>query len=226
MLIACWSAKGGSGTTVVSVALALALARTHPPGVLLTDLAGDVPAALGVADPRDPGLTGWLAAGPDVPADALARLELEVGHGVALLPRGTGPIDLQGQTTQRLQVLAGLLAADPRLVVADCGVLGPDSAAAGLAAEATHSLLVTRACYLALRRVMAIPVRPSGVVLISEAGRALSRSDIESVVGAPVKAEIAIDPAIARAVDSGLLAERMPRGLDRGLRSLVAPLAA
>jgi len=226
MLIACWSVKGGSGTTVVSVALAVMLARSHRSGVLLADLAGDVPAALGVADPCDPGLTGWLATGTSVPADALARLELDVGNGVSLLPRGTGSFGGAGHDRERMGVLSGLLAADPRPVVADCGVLGGAGGAGDVAAEATHSLLVTRACYLALRRVTGAPIRPSGVVLVSEPGRAIGRSDVESVVGAPVRAEIAALPAVARAVDAGVLASRLPRSLDRALRAVVEPLAA
>ncbi len=214
MLISCWSVKGGAGTTVVSVALALVLAPTHPDGVLIADFAGDVPAALGAPDPRDPGLTGWLAAGASVPADALARLELDVGGGVGLLPRGTGAVT----APDRADVLAGLLAAEPRPVVADCGVLVDGAATVSLAAGATHSLLVTRACYLALRRAATAPVRPSGVVLVTEPGRALGRSDVEHVVGAPVRAEVAVDPAVARAVDAGVLANRLPRGLERALR--------
>ncbi len=222
MLIACWSVKGGSGTTVVSVSLALVLARSHPGGVLVADLAGDVPAALGVADPRDPGLTAWLAAGPSVPADALARLELDAGAGVSLLPRGTGPLS----GGERVEVLAGLLAGDPRPVVADCGVLDADAPALAVAGAATQSLLITRACYLGLRRAATAPVRPSGVVLVSEAGRALGRDDVETVVGAPVRAEVAVDPAVARAVDAGMLASRLPRALDRALRPVVVARAA
>ncbi|HYX44837.1 MAG TPA: hypothetical protein VE760_07320, partial [Acidimicrobiales bacterium] len=87
MLIACWSPKGGSGTTVVSAALALVLASAGQ--TLLADLAGDVPAALGLSGPGGPGLSDWLAAGRDVPDDALARLEVEVGPRLRLLPRGT-----------------------------------------------------------------------------------------------------------------------------------------
>jgi len=48
VLIACWSTKGGAGTTVVTAALGLVLARRHPAGALLVDLAGDLPAALGL----------------------------------------------------------------------------------------------------------------------------------------------------------------------------------
>jgi hypothetical protein len=86
-----------------------------------------------------------------------------------------------------------------------------------MAAAASQSLLVTRSCYLALRRLLAVPVRPSGVVLLREPGRSLTVADVEDVVGAPVVAEIAVDPAVARAVDSGLLSQRVPRGLARAL---------
>ncbi|MBA2624197.1 MAG: hypothetical protein H0U89_01090, partial [Acidimicrobiia bacterium] len=75
MLIACWSVKGGSGTTVVAAALAVVLGREAPGGSLLADLAGDVPAVLGMVDPPGPGLDDWLRAGDGVPADALGRLE-------------------------------------------------------------------------------------------------------------------------------------------------------
>jgi len=214
VLISCWSVKGGVGTTVTSAALSIVLARSHAEGVLLADLAGDVPAALGVADPGDPGLTGWLAAGPAVPTDGLARLELDAGHGLSLLPRGTGPL-----TPARVEALAGLLASDPRPVVVDAGVLGADAPAIALAAHATHSLLVVRPCYLGLRRAAAPPVRPSGVVLVAEGGRALGRAEVQQVVGAPVVAELPVDPSIARAIDAGVLASRLPRLLERSLGS-------
>jgi hypothetical protein len=222
VLISCWSVKGGSGTTVVASALALVLARSSPTGSLVADLAGDVPAALGVADPGDPGLTGWTAAGADVPADGLARLELDVGAGVSLLPRGKGSLG----PVERLEALAGLLAADPRPVVVDCGVLRPRAPGVPVAAIATQSLLVVRPCYLALRRVVTAPIRPSGLVLVTEPGRALSRSDVEHIVGAPVRVEITLDPGVARVVDAGMLAARMPRSLERALRGLALPLAA
>ena len=216
MLITCWSVKGGVGTTVVSAALAATLARTHAAdgGALLVDLAGDAPAALGLPDPRDPGLTGWTRAGPDVAGDALARLELAAAPGLALLPRGCG----RPGPAERHRVLTGLLAADPRPVVVDAGVVGADSPCVPLLAEASRSLLVTRACYLGLRRVLAAPVRPSGVVLVAEAGRTFDRGDVEAAAGAPIVAEIPLDPAVARAADHGLLVRRLPRTLERPLR--------
>lgn len=210
MLIACWSAKGGAGTTVVAAALGL-LHASHQRGTVLADLSGDLPAALGSAEPASPGLAEWSRAG-DVPVDALARLELAIRPQLALLPRGTGAFD-----TSRADVLAAVLAADGRVVVADCGT-DPDDAAFAVALAADRSVLVTRPCFLALRRAVGARLRPSEVVLIGEPGRALRAGDIATTLGVPVSAEIALDPAIARAVDAGLLARRLPRALERGLR--------
>ncbi len=211
MLVACWSSKGGSGTTVVASSLALLLARRDPLGSLLVDLGGDVPAALGVADPTGPGLADWLRAGSGVPADGLHRLEVGTPEGVSVLPRGTGALE-----PDRADALVALLAADARPVVVDCGTLGGEVALA-VAAAATRSLLVTRPCFLGLRRAMAAPLRPSEVVLVTEPGRSLGRLDVEECLGAPVVAEVAHDPAVARAVDAGLLAVRLPRGFARDL---------
>ena len=213
MLIACWSAKGGSGTTVVSVALAACLARSSPTGALLADLGGDVPAVIGVADPTGPGLGEWLGSGEAVPADALARLEVTGPAGLAVLCAGADVPPAPG----RAEVLAAILGADPRPVVVDCGS-GLHGAGLTIAASASASLLVIRPCYLALRLAVQAPVRPSGVILVREAGRSLGRSDVEQVLGAPVRAELDVDPAIARAVDAGLWPVRLPRSVQRALR--------
>src|SRR5690606_9705591 len=132
-------------------------------------------------------------------------------EGLALLPRGHEPLD-----GTRADALAALLAADARPVVADCGTL-QDEVARSLAASATRSVLVTRACFLALRRAMAAPIRPSEAVLLAEPGRSLGPADVEECLGVPVTAEVAVDPAVARAVDAGLLAVRLPRRLSREL---------
>lgn len=213
VLIACWSTKGGVGTTVVACSLALTLAEREPAGVVVADLAGDVPAALGLPDVGGPGLAGWLKAGDEVPTDALPRLEVDVAPGLALLPRGPGRL-----RDRRAGVLAAVLEQGARTVVADCGTR-PTGARAAVAAVASRSLLVTRPCYLALRRSVATGHRPTGVVLVREPGRVLGRSDVERVIGAPVVAEVEVDPSVARAVDAGLLASRrLPWGLQRALR--------
>jgi len=217
VLIACWSTKGGAGTTVVAASLGLLLARTCPSGAAAVDLAGDLPAALGMApgDPSEPGVAGWLAAAPDVPPDAMARLERSSGSGLGVVPRGRGPLP-PGQAG----LLASLLAEDVRPIVADCGRIdGPDAdAAVTVAASANRSLLVLRPCYLALRRAIDAPIRPSGLVLLVEEGRAITGGDVEEAIGVPVLARVRVTDTVARAVDAGLLASHLPRTLARDLR--------
>jgi hypothetical protein len=223
MLFACWSPKGGTGTTVVSAALALILARDCGAAVL-ADLAGDVPAALGLAEPAGPGLAEWLAAGDAVPPDGLRRIEVSVAPGLALLAAGAAASGF-GAVSRGGEALAAALAADGRPVVVDCG-RADGGAPFAVAASATRSLLVMRACYLGLRRAVAAPLRPSGVVLIDEASRALRRHDVVDALDVPVVATIECDPAIHRAVDAGLLRGRLPRALERSLRGVLTEAAA
>lgn len=213
MLVACWSTKGGSGTTTVAAALTL-LARS--PGALAVDLGGDLPVALGLAGgDGTTGVADWLAAAPDVPVDGLARLEEPVTDGVALVRRGSGPLE-----PRTGGLLAGLLAEDRRTVVADCGRIDQPGAAAAVAvaAAASPSILVLRPCYLALRRAIAAPVRPTGIVVVHDRGRAIEVRDIESSCGSPVIATVRATDQVARAVDAGLLTNRLPRTLAEDLR--------
>jgi hypothetical protein len=85
-----------------------------------------------------------------------------------------------------------------------------------------RSVLVVRNCYLALRRAVQHPLRPDAVVLVTEPGRALDVHDIETVLTDAPVTTVRIDPAVARAVDAGLLAARLPRSLS----SALAPSAA
>ncbi len=203
----CWSAKGGSGTTVVSAALALVLSHRHP--ALLVDLAGDSPAALGLAEPSGPGVADWLAS-PTSDAAALHRLAIAATDTLRLLSRGSIAVG-----HDRFGELAAALAGHAEVVIdAGTGVPPPE-----LVAAATHNLLVTRPCYLALRRAVATGVQPTGIVLVGEPGRALTARDVERSLGAPVVAELQYDPAVARAVDAGLLAARLPRSLAHSLRN-------
>jgi MinD superfamily P-loop ATPase len=202
-MFVCWSTKGGSGTTVVAAALALVLARTRP--VVLADLGGDLPAALGLPEPAGPGLLDW-ATSPTADVAALTRLATTVTESVQLLPAG-GHGDVSAP--HRWAELALALQSLPTVVV-DAGSGVPP---APLLAAAEQSLLVIRPCYLALRRAVACTIRPSGIVLISEPGRALSARDVEHALDAPVVAEVPYDPSVARAVDSGMLAGRLPRSI-------------
>ena len=200
----CWSAKGGSGTTVIAAALALVLSQRSATTVV--DLAGDLPAALGIAEPASPGVRDWMAS-PNADAAALERLHVPVSDSLQLLPTGSAqPI------AERWADLAAALA--QRTTVIDAGTGIPPAA---LLAAATHNLLITRPCYLSLRLAAASGVQPSGIVLVGEPGRALTARDIERAVGAPVVAELHYDPAVARAVDAGLLAARLPATLAHAL---------
>lgn len=204
MLIACWSVKGGSGTSVVAASIALHLSALGP--ATLVDLAGDSPAVLGLPDPPGPGVAEWLAGGLADPA-ALDRVATSVTPALSLVPVGREPVPSDGG-----ERLAAALAGRGQSVV-DCGSRAASGAAAGVAAAATCSLLVVRPCYLALRRALAAPIRPSGVILVDEGERALGPNDVSEVLGVPVRAVVPWDPRVARAVDAGLLAARMPRSL-------------
>ncbi|MEY2426780.1 MAG: hypothetical protein QOI61_2352 [Actinomycetota bacterium] len=221
MLTACWSVKGGSGTTVVAATLVLGALRAGR-AVVAADLAGDLPGVLGLADPAGPGLLDWLDAGGDVPADALARIAHDTPHGVTVIPRGGEARHGPGRDADAGRRLADALravrAGGP--VIADCG--RPDSpAAAALVDASDRSLLVLRPCYLALRRAVQAP-RPTAVVLVTEPDRSLCARDVEDILGVPIAAEIAWDPGVARAVDSGLLSVRVPRPLATAMRRVAA----
>jgi MinD-like ATPase involved in chromosome partitioning or flagellar assembly len=212
VLIACWSSKGGSGTTVVTASLSLVLAAASPRGAVFADLCGDGPAVLGIGEPEGPGLADWLAAGDDVPDDAITRLEVDVVPGLKLLPRGSLPLD-----AARAVALGEALSADVRPVVVDCGTLA-DDAARRVCEGAAVSLLVVRPCFLALRRAANMAVRPTGIVYLDEPGRALGARDVEDVLGVAIKARVDWLPEIARIVDAGLLARRLPKRMARALR--------
>ena len=221
MIVSCWSAKGGSGTTVVAIAIAALRGRAAAAegGSLLIDCAGDAPSALGMPEPSGPGLGEWLAAGSEVPADALRRLEHAAAGDVSLIGCGHRPLG----SIERAELLLEQLGADGRPVVIDVGWVraagdGSNDVMLALAAGATESLLVTRPCFLSLRRALALPLRPTGIILVAEEGRALGRNEIEDILGAPVVAEVPSDATVSRAVEAGLLAARLPRVLERGLR--------
>lgn len=222
MLTTCWSVKGGSGTTVVVAAMALAAARGAASRVCVADLAGDVASVLGLPDPPGPGLAEWLDAGASVPDDALGRLAVAATDELLLVGRGAAPTSAAwdepaagARLARALRDLAG-----PGAAIADAGT-ADRGAAQALIHNSDRSILVLRPCYLALRRAVAAP-RPSAVVVISEPERALGILDIEEVLGVPVIAEVPWDPAIARAVDAGLITSRMPRRLVRAFREVAA----
>ncbi len=217
MVTLCWAAKGGSGTTVVTASMALATPRP----ALLVDLDGELPAVLGLPEPVRPGVADWLAT--DTSASHLADLLLDIGPTTWLLPwrsdarlRAVPSPDRWADFGAWLRTWADEHGGD---VTIDGGTGTPP---APLIERVDYALLVTRPCYLSLRRAVRATTRPTGVILVDEPGRALRRHEVEHALGAPVEAVVAIDPAIARAVDAGLLTTRLPRSLVRDLRRVAA----
>jgi MinD-like ATPase involved in chromosome partitioning or flagellar assembly len=211
MIITCWSVKGGSGTTVVATSLALLLASQSVDTALL-DFAGDVPTVLGLPDQCARGIGDWCSE-PFADATDFAGLEQPVSRHLHMVPAG----DRAVLDADRLFPVLRDVYRD-RTAIIDAGTLSAHGSTEVIA-QSDRSLLVLRPCYLSLRRATLAPVRPTGVVLIAEPGRVLNRKDVVAALGVPVVAEIAVHPMIARAVDAGLLASSLPRGL-RALRAV------
>ena len=214
MVTVCWSVKGGVGVSVISAAIALSLAERAEDPVVLVDLSGDSAHVLGYQGSLDhPGVGEWLATA--LPAAALGGLVEPVTPRLSLLSRGH-PVD--GATPGRTGELGAWLAQWPGDVVVD---LGTNCHQRGTLLTTTdRSLLIVRLCYLGIRAAVAAP-RPDGVIVVEEAGRALTSVDVASVLDVPVVARVPYDPTISRAVDAGLLASRPPRLLSRALRPVL-----
>ena len=223
VLLALWSPKGGAGTSVLAAAVALATAREPDRvagDVRLADLAGDLPAVLGLGADPVLGLGDWLGAGPEAPGEALDRFVVEVAGRVGLLPLGTARPDARAEAGAALAVV---LREAGRPVVADCGS-GVDPAVRACAELADATVAVLRPCYVALRRAVHSPLLAStvGVVVVEEPGRVLGTKEVTEVLDLPVLARIPVREEISRAVDAGVLTTRLPNALARPARQLAA----
>lgn len=210
MLLALWSPKGGSGTSVLSAALSLVLARRGP--TRLADLDGDQPAILGLVPEPAAGLGAWLASGPEAPTEALDRLAVPVAPGLDLLPFGAVPRGTPEPPPESGAALVTALRDGPDTVID----VGPhDQVGEAVVEVADVSVIVVRSCYLALRRAVRRPLvaRAAGVVVVEEGGRALGHEAVAEVLGCPVLARVPVRPSVARVVDAGLLASRLPSHL-------------
>ena len=77
------------------------------------------------------------------------------------------------------------------------------------------AVLVVRNSYLSLRRAVRMTGAHGAVVAVMTAGGALRGSDIMSSLGASDVTVLPVDPAVARAVDAGILAWRGALSGDR-----------
>jgi hypothetical protein len=208
------------------IAAVAALTMSREAAVRLADLAGDQPALLALGPEPDTGLRDWLCTGPQAPVAALDHFAIDATPGLSVLPAGTGSV--ADALPEAGAALAVALRDDPRPTVVDVGVLDASTAPAldALVEVADASVVVLRSCYLALRRAVRLDAtsRASGAVLVEEGGRALGARDVASVLGVPVLATVPVRGAVARAVDAGVLATRLPDPLARPVRDLVRRL--
>jgi hypothetical protein len=194
----CAGAKGGQGTTTIAVTLHLLVARTRP--TLRIDTLGDAAAVLGIPDPA-----------PAVTLDQALAEAGEPAPGLRLAHIAADRID-----DTALDRLRGLTD-DGHRVIVDTGT--DHSALHRFDRLRPCRLLVTHACYLALRRAIAVPFIPDLVVLVTDSRRALTEGDVSLALALPVTS-VPLDPGIARAIDAGLLATRLPRCLANALHDL------
>ncbi len=214
-----YSAKGGSGVSVLACALALEAAQDR--SVLLIDWCGDAADILSVPDLPPEGVRDWCRADPSVDGEAVDQLARPVTDTLRLLgPGATDPT--QPADAGRIAALSDAALRSASLVIVDLGAIPPAqiSDQAVVASVSDRATLVVRACYLNLRRATRVPVEPTDVVEITEPGRSLKTVDIEGVLKRPVDLRIAEDPLVARAVDMGLSVSRAPWAIRRACRTL------
>jgi len=138
------------------------------------------------------------------------RTQLASGDATALLAIPVEPSrHLPVSVTDCLTVppAGALETSEPTMTIIDAGPLQR------CGREADPLFVVLRGpCYLGLRQIVTLAERPpDGVILLCEAGRSLTRRDVEDVVGAPVVATVAQHATVARTIDAGLLLSRASR---------------
>ena len=207
MITVCWAAKGGSGTTVVAAAMAIAASDSDVADRSRRRCAGRArhPRA------RRAGRVRLARVGSAGVASGRARgARRRARQRAPAWPHCAGAADAMGRARRR-----GCAASDAT------SWSTPDRRATrrrrSCAPPTTHCSSPARATsrsgpLCGNRRGR------RGVVLVDEPGRALRARDIEASLGVPVVATVLLDPAIARAVDAGLLLARLPTGFRNAVR--------
>ena len=140
-MYACWSIKGGSGTTVFASALALLLAEHHGEATVI-DMGGDVPSVLGMAELAGTGIRDWLSS-TDRDPQGLVDLRVAATSRLHVIPTGSASSFDNSALDDLVQSVTD------QQVVVDFGSLQPPDS---VRRAARADWLVVRPCYLALRR--------------------------------------------------------------------------
>ncbi len=227
MVIAGWSVKGGSGTTVMCAALAAVWSRSVP--TVLVDLCGDAPALFGRSTAPKRGLLDWSHAHSSVGPRSLADLI------DASTVRGTPDLLCLGEAQQsaasggrapatkdqlsRLEEGVLWLAQAYDRVVIDAGS-AVDAHANAVVDLSTVGLLMMRPCTITIRAALQSRRAVMGAVLNGSGGGTLRAHDVEALLGVPVFGHVPSVRAIPAAVDAGTFGNRIPRQLHAPVRAI------
>lgn len=208
------SPKGGTGTSVVAASLAIVSSSSTP--TLLVDLAGDQAAILGLPQPPT-GLSDWANGMTYREFDEIISL---CHDNLYLAPTGTFDFEtLNANAWDKLLRALSLKHSEGCNIIVD---LGQADIPLALRKIVDTCYLVTRPCYLALRRAVDLETAFSGVIVVNEPDRVLTSRDVESVLKLKCVAEIPYTSEISRRVDSGLLKSRLPMALQSVLSQLIS----
>jgi cellulose biosynthesis protein BcsQ len=208
------SPKGGCGTSVVAASLAIVSSSSSP--TLLVDLAGDQAAILGMPEPPI-GLSDWANGMTYREFDEIVSLCHDNLH---LAPTGSFDFEiLNANAWGNLLRALSLKHSEGCNIIVD---LGRADIPLALRKIVDTCYLVTRPCYLALRRAVDLETAFSGVIVVNEPDRVLTSRDVESVLKLKCVAEIPYTSEISRRVDSGLLKSRLPMVLQSVLSQLIS----
>lgn len=108
------------------------------------------------------------------------------------------------------------------LVVHDFGFVDPHDDIDGMDLVGNW-IWVSRNCYLSLAKASVLDVTPTGFVAIIEPGRTFTERDMARALSTDCLATVPYDPAVAHAIDTGLLAAS-PRKSLRALDALIPAL--
>jgi len=208
------SPKGGSGTSVVAASLAIVSSSSIP--TLLVDLAGDQSAIMGLPEPPV-GINDW--------ANGMTHREFEeilitCNDNLHLAPSGSSAIEIfsTGAWGNLARELMQRESNGVNIIID----FGQGDLPLAFNKLADMHFMVTRPCYLSLRRTVNIEQKFSGVIVVQEHDRVLTTSDVESVMKLKCVAEVPYSSEISRRVDSGLLKSRLPVPLHAALSPLVS----
>jgi len=208
------SPKGGTGTSVVAASLAIVSSSSSP--TLLVDLSGDQAAILGLPQPPI-GLSDWANGMTYREFDEIISL---CHDNLYLAPTGTFDFEtLNANAWDKLLRALSLKHSEGHNIIVD---LGRADIPLALRKIVDTCYLVTRPCYLALRRAVDLETAFSGVIVVNEPDRVLTSRDVESVLKLKCVAEIPYTSEISRRVDSGLLKSRLPMALQSVLSQLIS----